>query len=594
MSRRVFDEVSPEEHAAFLEVMPELSGNPPRRVTPAHEAEARLLGFVLRDLRNLDHLPSLKLDHFGDDQYRAVFGRLLRARAAGHDGMDLLAVAAQLPGVIEPHELALIEQQADGMTTGSAASLIPLVEQKAQRRKLLETGQALMTLALDPARSLDDGIEAGRAVLAEIRTAPAAQPFTVVSLLDNTEPTPPSFVWDGLVPADHVTLFGAHGGTGKSMIALQLCVAVAAGLPLFGIPTRQGPAVFFSGEDGADLLRWRLRFICEQIGVDAAELASGLHLIDATERDPVLFAESQAGGRRTNRTTPTYDALRAFLVEHKPALVVIDNASDVFGGNEIDRASVRAFMRSLGLLGREVGAAVVLLAHVDKGTSRGGFGSNTEGYSGSTAWNNSARSRLFMSRDKAGDLTLEHQKSNLGKLHEPIRLIWPEGGLPQLDEQFGPVVQGIADRNHERSLLKLIYEFTQRGEFVSTATTSRTHAAKLLRHEPAYPDRLKDNEVFDLLRRAERAGYLERITFKGPDRKSRERWSVTPDGAAFAGFAATAATAATYEVTAPTAHAAMAAAATAATAATSPRGYGGKSAHIEVAADSGSDNGIEF
>lgn len=590
MTRRVFEEASPEEHAAFMAAMPELDNPAPRRTrTPAHDAEVKLLAFVLRDLRNLDHLPSLRPHHFGDEQHERVFDRLLRARAAGREGMDLLAVAAELAGVVELPDLVLMEQQADGMTPGSAASLIPLVEQQAQRRLLLATGQALMTMGMDPARSPDQGIEAARAALAEIQAAPGAQPFTVVSLLDNTEPTPPSFVWEGLVPADHVTLFGAHGGTGKSMVALQLCVAVAAGLPLFGIPTRQGPAVFFSGEDGADLLRWRLRFICEQMSVDAAELASRLHLIDATEREPVLFAEYQAGGKRTTRTTPTYDALRAFLVEHKPALVVIDNASDVFGGNEIDRASVRTFMRSLGLLGREVGAAVLLLAHVDKGTSRGGFGSsNTEGYSGSTAWNNSARSRLFMSRDKAGDLVLEHQKSNLGKLHEPIRLIWPEGGLPQADEQFGPVVQGIADRNHERALLKLIHEFTERGEFVTTATTSRTHAAKLLRNEPAYPDRLKDNEVFDLLRRAERAGYLERTTVRSKGRgHEKEVWAVTSSGRDFCGTAPTAPTAPTSGV--------GAIARGAPTAPTSRIGGMGEMAGgVEVGATSVSDNGVEF
>jgi hypothetical protein len=286
-------------------------------------------------------------------------------------------------------------------------------------------------------------------------------------------------------------------------------------LPLFDVPTRQGPVVFFSGEDDGPLLRHRLNFICERLGINPADLEGKLHLIDATAHDPVLYAQQD---RNKSSTTPTYDALRTYVREVKPALLILDNASDVFAGSEIDRTAVRAFMRHAALLGRDVGAAVLLLAHVDKGTSRGDRSKNT----------------------------LEHQKSNLGKLRDPIRLFWPDGGLPQLDLEFGPVVQGIADRNHEKALLKLIHEFTHRGEFITTATTSRTNAAKLLKHEAGYPSKLKDTEVFDLLRRCERSGHLERETYKGADRKPRERWSVTTAGMSFAGIhAATAATAAT-------------------------------------------------
>jgi hypothetical protein len=55
---------------------------------------------------------------------------------------------------------------------------------------------------------------------------------------------------------------------------------------------------------------------------------------------------------------------------------------------------------------------------VDKNTSRNKKADGGEGYSGSTAWHNSARSRLFMTRGDDGLLTLEHQKSNLGKRRE--------------------------------------------------------------------------------------------------------------------------------------------------------------------------------
>lgn len=234
-------------------------------------------------------------------------------------------------------------------------------------------------------------------------------------------------------------------------------------------------------------------------------------------------------------------------------------------------------MRELAGLAH-VDRAVLLLAHVDKGTARGTAG-GSDGYSGSTAWHNSARSRLYLSRDKDGALLLEHQKHNLGSLREPLRLLWPEGGIPQLDAPASGIVRAIGDQVDSKAILRLIHEFTVRGEFVGTATTSRTHAGKLLRGEPSFPHRLKDAALFDLLRQAERRAWIVRETFKGPDRKDRERWMVTPQGREFAGIAATAATAATSNNSASGAEAA----ALAATAATSPpRGVGRKSAHTKA------------
>lgn len=51
-------------------------------------------------------------------------------------------------------------------------------------------------------------------------------------------------------------------------------------------------------------------------------------------------------------------------------------------------------------------------------------------------------------------LTLEHQKSNLGKLREPLTLNWLDGGLPQLVEGFdGSRQQGRADDYRAIALL---------------------------------------------------------------------------------------------------------------------------------------------
>lgn len=398
--------------------------------------------------------------------------------------------------------------------------------------------------------------------------------------LAHTVPPAPVYWWEGLIPARVVTLLAAHGGTGKSTIALMLAVCIALGLALFGIPTRRGIVAFYSAEDPASLIRYRLAQVCGQLAVSVTDLVGRLILLDASDGDPALFQEVTTEGRRQGATTPAYLALHEFVEAKRIDVLIVDNASDTFDASEIDRARVRGYMRALARIARTRDGAVLLLAHVDKGTSRGDRGNHSEGYSGSTAWHNSSRSRLFLSRNDSKDrLLLEHQKNNLGPAREPLTLEWPPNALPRAVTVHAGPVEGMTDQKAVGALLRLIDEYTVRGEFVSTATTSRTHAAKLLSREPTCP-RVDKGQLFALLRWAEREGLLARKAYSGPDRKPRERWQVTPAGCEFADIAATAATAATLEVTAPTA----ADAAPAATAATSPGGVGER-ARTEVAAE---------
>ena len=364
-------------------------------------------------------------------------------------------------------------------------------------------------------------------------------PFALVPVADlaRVDPAPPAYWWDGYLPAGVLTLLGAHGGTGKSFIALMLSVCIPLGLPLFGVPTRRGTVTYFSGEDSADVLRHRLKWICTAVGVDPAELEGRLHILDATGGEPVLFHEITEGGRRRGTTTPTYDALRDYVEQRDIDVLVVDNASDALDASENDRARVRGFVRALVQLIQTRAGAVLLLAHVDKGTSRGDR-AGTEGYSGSTAWHNSARSRLYLSRDRDGALLLEHHKNTHGTMREPLRLLWPKGGVPQVDTPASGFVQVIEDRNEGKALLKLLHAYYLRGEFVATDVRSRYHAAKVLGDEPNYPRRRRPAEVFEMLRDAERRKLVQRETYKDRNRKEHERWALTPSGCDHIGAAA--------------------------------------------------------
>ena len=211
-------------------------------------------------------------------------------------------------------------------------------------------------------------------------------------------------------------------------------------------------------------------------------------------------------------------------------MLILDNASDVYGADENNRTQVRGFLRELAKLVRPVHGAVLLLSHVDKATARAG---GTQGYSGSTAWHNSVRSRLFLSADdKTGELLLEHQKSNRGKRADSMRLLW-QNGLPALIDD--PMVGGVPDlaAARLRSILAMVDEFYRRGEYCSTSTSSHTNAFKVLGGDPAFP-RITKNELFLILRDAERQRLIEREGYKSHHRNPCERWRVrSPNPVAF-------------------------------------------------------------
>ena len=378
---------------------------------------------------------------------------------------------------------------------------------------------------------------------------PLLKPVSVFDVATNPS-EPPAFVWDGYLPRGNVALLGAHGGTGKSTIALMLGVCVALGRPLFGVDTEPCKVLFVSLEDGSGVVRHRLAGICRAWLIDPEQLRDRLHIVDGTEHPELFSAETRGAGEKT----ASYFELRKIVQSENIGLVMVDNASDAFGGDEIQRRQVRAFMRSLAEVARLTDSAVMLLAHVDKNTSRSKRAEGGEGYSGSTAWHNSARSRLFLTRGDDGLLTLEHQKSNLGKKREPLTLNWLEGGFPQLVEVGGfdgSHQQGRADDDRAAALLKLIAEFEGRGQYCSPATTARNHVHYVLKSEPDFQKlKLGVDATKRIVNQCQRAKWLEATDYKSAHtRKYCQRWTVTSEGRKFAGLSA-----APTAPTAPTCH----------------------------------------
>jgi hypothetical protein len=179
---------------------------------------------------------------------------------------------------------------------------------------------------------------------------PRPRSWTAAELLDATFPRP-RWAIEGLIPEGVMLLAGAPK-VGKSWLALDMCVSVAAGGKALGsIGTTQGEALYLALEDTPRRLQQRLRQV---LGSDAPP--DGLTLA-------VEWPSLPAGA----------DQLAAWLEAHPDArLVVIDVFERIRGPVPLGTSAYTAdyiAVRRVKELADRFGVAIVLIHHMRKMSS---------------------------------------------------------------------------------------------------------------------------------------------------------------------------------------------------------------------------------
>lgn len=367
--------------------------------------------------------------------------------------------------------------------------------------------------------------------------------FTRVSLADVFTNPPPDqeYVWEGLIPRGVLTLLSANGGTGKSLKSLQLAAHRAVEKPFLGLQTkRTGKTLYFSAEDSTDIVRRRFASVCKADSLNPAEVSENLIVLDATD-NPALYVEKMAAGVRGGEKTHAYNKLAAMIKDEGVDFLIVDNASDSYDADPIDRQRVGEFVRLLVKLVKAQQGTVLLLAHVNRNTARG-HGSNSQDFADSAAWHNKARSRLFLKAEKENspDLILEHQKANLGRKREPLLLTMREYGgvvLRGAGVDFSGLMarqEGREDYMAAAALLKILAEYESREQYASPSPTARNNVFSLLRADPLFKKlNLSAEDVKRLVQQSSRAAWIEPLEYKSAHtRKYCQRWTVTAKGKA--------------------------------------------------------------
>jgi len=159
-----------------------------------------------------------------------------------------------------------------------------------------------------------------------------------------------------------------------------------------------------------------------------------------------------------------------------------------------------------------------------------GSDSNTT-FSGSTAWNNSARSRWAMvkSADDA-EIILRHEKSNLGPLQQPIALEFDltSKTLKLFGTTPGQQLAASVIHNAKRAaILKMIAQEVQEENNLSMNAQARNNIYKMLKAHELFPPRLSRKDFFGILRDFDHEQLITQETYLLTNRTKSKRVILT-------------------------------------------------------------------
>lgn len=337
------------------------------------------------------------------------------------------------------------------------------------------------------------------------------------------EPPELKFLIPGWMPDEVVTLFAAHGGTGKSFMSVYIALCLATGRHPFekGARIPRVKVVLYSAEDTMTVMHARIVRYMRMLDIRCDDLQGWLLVLDATASDNILFRGGQwTKGRTTDRFTWLEREIRRFGAD----ALIFDNASDAMDANENDRAKVRRFLSLVKRLAR----AVLLLAHVDANSSMVDIG-EAKGYSGSTAWHNSARSRWFMARSKGGeDVVLTLPKVNYAKSGSEAVIRWSD------EHKVFEVVSTRTGRpkaaDHRGVLLRLLRKAVDSGTHVSPSRNTASSVYNTIKVMDGFPHGLDSTSVGIEVQNWKRGGLVRVEPYQRPNRAWAERVVLTDQG----------------------------------------------------------------
>jgi hypothetical protein len=180
-------------------------------------------------------------------------------------------------------------------------------------------------------------------------SVPADVVVSIGAFLAESPKPVPSILGDGVLCPGTLNLLAGEDGTGKTALALNLSLALAAGQEFLGLRVpRKAVVLFVEAEGNETHFRERVRAAAAAMGLDPATLA--LHFV----RQPDLFA---VGG----------EVLEQVIAQYRPDLVVFDTVGYFYIGDENSNSDWKQLVsKPLHQIARRYETAFLMIQHLSK------------------------------------------------------------------------------------------------------------------------------------------------------------------------------------------------------------------------------------
>jgi putative DNA primase/helicase len=227
-------------------------------------------------------------------------------------------------------------------------------------------------------------------------TRPLFDPLAIrFSRFLDTEPPERKWLLPDLLPLDVVGLLASGGGTGKSFLLFQLCIALSSGVPFIGMaPDRVGSTLYVAAEDDEGELHRRGRRILdhlheEDVYVDRAALGERFHVLSRVGASNLLTTRTPTG--EVQRTELLAQLIEAAQQIPDLLLIALDPISRFRGGQANAEEDVTRLIEALEALREVTHATVLISSHVNKASLRDTAEADQSAVRGSSALVDGAR-----------------------------------------------------------------------------------------------------------------------------------------------------------------------------------------------------------
>ena len=202
---------------------------------------------------------------------------------------------------------------------------------------------------------------------------------------------------DRVTPGTLCTL-GGSGGASKTMLMMQIAVAMACGKRLGDVQVAEGASLLFLGEEDDAERDRRFGGICEHMSADHQLVQKRIKCFAASGVDMRLTLKVDGNPQETALGDEIILLAKQQAVDAgvPVQLIVVDHARLVLGGDPNAADDVTQLTRVLTNIAKQTGAAVVLIAHSPKSVlGKQGDEINAADIAGSSAFVDNSRAAFM-------------------------------------------------------------------------------------------------------------------------------------------------------------------------------------------------------